>query len=99
MIVRAIFWIAVVSFFMPREPDLGFGHPGNADGIAGLIQNAQGAASATVKQPCGEDAALCAAGETALAAFQGVAVNSLAEVKADIEASRHKRFAQLAARD
>jgi hypothetical protein len=36
---------------------------------------------------------------TALSAFQGVAVNSLDQVKADIDASRHKRFALLAPRD
>ena len=30
MILRALFWIAVVAVFMPREPDLGFGRPGAA---------------------------------------------------------------------
>jgi hypothetical protein len=28
MILRAIFWIGLVAFLMPREPDLGFGPPG-----------------------------------------------------------------------
>ena len=28
MIIRAIFWIALVAFLMPHEPDLGFGRPG-----------------------------------------------------------------------
>ena len=27
MLFRAIFWIAVVAIFMPREPDLGLGRP------------------------------------------------------------------------
>lgn len=98
MILRAIFWIAVVSFFMPREPDLGYGRPGHEGGIAGLIQNAQTAAGDSVKT-CTDNAGLCAAGTTALDAFQGVAVNSLADVKADIEQSRHNRFARLANRD
>ena len=30
MILRAIFWIGLVSFLMPHEPDLGFGRPGAA---------------------------------------------------------------------
>lgn len=96
MILRALFWIAVVSFFMPREPDLGFGHPGNAQGgIAGLIQTAEGASA----KACTKDSGLCATGTTALSMFQGVAVNSLDDVKADIDASRAKRFAVLAPRD
>ena len=28
MIIRALFWIALVAFLMPHEPDLGFGRPG-----------------------------------------------------------------------
>lgn len=28
MIIRAIFWIGLVLFLVPREPDLGFGRPG-----------------------------------------------------------------------
>ena len=28
MIIRAIFWIGLVAFLMPHEPDLGFGRPG-----------------------------------------------------------------------
>jgi hypothetical protein len=92
MILRALFWIAVVSFFMPREPDLGYGHPGQQAGIAGLVQSAQARA-------CGSESGLCEAGVTALSAFQGVAVNSLDQVKADIDASRQKRFALLSPRD
>jgi len=28
MLLRAIFWIGLVAFLMPHEPDLGFGRPG-----------------------------------------------------------------------
>ncbi len=28
MIIRAVFWIGLVAFLMPHEPDLGFGRPG-----------------------------------------------------------------------
>jgi hypothetical protein len=44
MIIRAIFWIALVAFLMPHEPDLGFGRPGahatKAPG-AGMFASAQ----------------------------------------------------------
>ena len=28
MLFRALFWIGLVAFLMPHEPDLGFGRPG-----------------------------------------------------------------------
>ncbi|HEY1708012.1 MAG TPA: hypothetical protein VGG10_07090 [Rhizomicrobium sp.] len=89
MIVRAIFWIAVVSFFMPREPDLGLGRPnGDTGGIAGLVQNAQ---TASTQATCDSKSNACAVGLGLLSQFRGVAVRSLAEVKADIEHSRQER--------
>jgi hypothetical protein len=91
MILRAVFWIAVVSFFMPREPDLGYGRPGGEAGIAGLIDGAQSVASESAKT-CGEDKSTCVKGLAVLDMFQGMAVNSLDEVKADIEQSKHKRL-------
>jgi hypothetical protein len=33
LIIRAIFWVALVAFLMPHEPDLGYGKPGNRDGV------------------------------------------------------------------
>jgi hypothetical protein len=97
MLLRAVFWIAVVSFFMPREPDLGYGRPSDG-GIAGLIHTAQAAAGES-QAACTDAAGACAKSLSILDAFQGVAVNNLADVKADIEQSRHARFEQLAARD
>jgi hypothetical protein len=98
MILRAVFWIAVVSFFMPREPDLGFGRPnGDAGGIAGLVQNAQ---TASAQATCESKNDACTVGLGLLSQFRGVAVHSLAEVKADIEHSRQERaMERLAARD
>jgi hypothetical protein len=99
MILRAIFWIAVVSFFMPREPDLGFGSPSghNGGGIAGLVQNAQ---TASAQATCDSKSDACAVGLGLLSQFRGVAVRSLAEVKADIAHSRQERATErLAARD
>lgn len=28
MLLRAIFWLGLVAFLIPHEPDLGFGRPG-----------------------------------------------------------------------
>lgn len=92
MILRAIFWIGLVSFLMPHEPDLGFGRPGAASGpasIASLIQ------SGTPADACAQHAQACAGGLSILDGFQSMAVRSLDEVRADIEAHRARRVAQL----
>ena len=43
MIIRAIFWIGLVAFLMPHEPDLGFGRPGarstEAPGVISHVQS------------------------------------------------------------
>ena len=91
MILRAVFWIAVVSFFMPREPDLGLGRPGSAqDGIGGLMARVEAAEPA---KACEGHETACSTGFSLLSAFQGVAVRSLDAVKADIEQSKAKQTA------
>ena len=87
MILRAIFWIGLVSFLMPHEPDLGFGRPGAAvspASIASLIQ------APDVQGACTQHAAACAGGLSVLDGFQRLAVRSLDDVRADIEANRVK---------
>ncbi len=37
MILRAIFWVAVVAVLMPHEPNLGFGRP-HASGLVDTIK-------------------------------------------------------------
>jgi hypothetical protein len=94
MILRAIFWIGLVSLFMPHEPDLGFGRPGTAptaaptapSSITGLIQ-----AGGDVKSACLNHAATCAHSLSILDGFQAYAVRSLDRVRADISASRSAR--------
>lgn len=53
MIIRAIFWIGLVAFLMPHEPDLGFGRPGahqaKAPG-AGLFASVQSVALRNLEQ-------------------------------------------------
>jgi hypothetical protein len=87
MILRAIFWIGLVSFLMPHEPDLGFGRPGvqaAPASIASLIQ------SPDVQGACLQNKAACAGGLSILDGFQALAVRSLDEVRADIAANRAK---------
>lgn len=92
MVLRALFWIALVSVLMPREPDLGLGRPGTH----GLSSEALSWASTAVTQPgqmCRGREAACAAGLSFLDSLQGVAVRSLAQVKADIETQQRARAA------
>ena len=94
MILRAIFWIGLVSFLMPHEPDLGFGRPGAAatsamptpSSLTQLIQ-----ASGDVQASCTEHKDACAGTLSILDGFQQFAVRSLGQVRADIEANRTKR--------
>ena len=93
MLLRAVFWIGLVSLMIPHEPDLGFGRPGAAatanapSGLTALIQ------SSTVQDACANHADACAGGLSILDRFQSMAVRSLDEVRADIEAHKAKRLA------
>jgi hypothetical protein len=94
MLLRAIFWIGLVSLMIPHEPDLGFGRPGN--GAAATANAPPSTISALIQAPsvqdaCANHAAACAGGLSILDRFQSVAVRSLDEVRADIEAHRAKR--------
>jgi hypothetical protein len=91
MILRALFWITVVSVLMPREPDLGFGRPGAQGSIAQSAASwAQGALSAP-NTMCKDHAAACVTALSALDGVQSIAVRSLAQVKADIEDQERER--------
>lgn len=89
MLFRALFWIAVVSVFMPREPDLGLGRPSSH---ASLLETAGGLANAVQSNPsCSTDAAACRTGWGLLDSLQSITVRNLAEVKADIEEAERAR--------
>jgi hypothetical protein len=97
MLFRAIFWIGLVSLLMPHEPDLGFGRPGTQtagiaapSGIGALIQTATGMQGAGAEGACAAHAKACAGGLSILDGFQSVAVRSMDEVRADLEAHRTK---------
>ena len=93
MILRAVFWIGLVSLLTPHEPDLGLGRPG-----AGTLQTSpatiQSAASglSRIGQDCGS---ACVGGLGLLRVFH-LNMNSsvtagLADVKAQIEADQRSR--------
>ena len=61
MILRAIFWITVVSVLIPHEPDLGLGRPGSQSSIA---QSAASWATSALSAPnsmCKDHTAVCVA--------------------------------------
>jgi hypothetical protein len=87
MLLRAVFWIGLVSLLMPHEPDLGFGRPGAAaatpSSLGGVIQAAGSSQSAC-------HAKTCASGLEVLGGFQSIAMRSMDEVRADLEAHSTK---------
>lgn len=87
MLLRAAFWITLVSLLMPREPDLGFGRPGAPT----LPSQLRAWTSQTHAPLCRDHQAVCSAGADFLDSFQSVAIRSLAQVKADIEAAQRAR--------
>jgi hypothetical protein len=91
MILRALFWITVVSVLIPHEPDLGFGRPGAQGSI---VQSATSWAQTSLAAPnsvCKDHATACVAALGVLDSVQSVAVQSLAQVKADIEEQQRER--------
>jgi len=92
MILRAIFWIGLVSLLMPHEPDLGLGRPGSPLGPTSMLPHAisglfeKGEVSSSACRTAG-----CARGLSILDGLQARMVHSLDQVRADIDASRRLR--------
>ena len=83
MLIRAVFWIAVVSMLMPREPNLGFGRPGASLQETLLPRVSQ---AMTPGRPCAQDNLLaCANGLSILNQLPAFGLRPLADVKADID--------------
>jgi hypothetical protein len=83
MIFRAIFWIAVVAVFIPREPDLGYGHPG-AIVLPPMIAEFLGA---TFKLPPCDEHARCVSGLSFASDFRQTVREHLERAKADLKAT------------
>ncbi|HXC56832.1 MAG TPA: hypothetical protein VNU97_16150 [Rhizomicrobium sp.] len=99
MILRAIFWIGLVSFLVPHEPDLGFGRPGGAlsavtsavmPASIGSLISASGAGAARVQGACTAHQEACAGTLSILDGFQTLAIRSMDQVRADLAANRTK---------
>ena len=83
MVFRAIFWIGLVAFLMPHEPDLGFGRPSASLHATGATFHA-----ADIKKACASRDTACAGGLALFNSFQAVAGRSLERVRADFAAHR-----------
>lgn len=97
MILRAAFWIGLVSLLMPHEPDLGLGRPGA--GTAPTSPATIGTAAEGLS-PAGQDCGSACAGRLGL--FSVLHLNpdvaqGLADVKAQIEQDRQMRAARVKA--
>jgi hypothetical protein len=95
MILRAVFWIGLVSFLMPHEPDLGFGRPGAAlagQALSAVTPSSIGALiqSSSVQDACAAHKETCAGSLSILDGFQALAIRSMDQVRADLEANRTK---------
>lgn len=91
MIFRAVFWIGLVSLLMPHEPDLGLGRPGAGASLPSRIASLVAPGLPKPGEAC---SAACAGGLGVLDMFQRVTVQSLAQVKTEIDASVRARHGQ-----
>lgn len=98
MIMRAMFWIAVVAVLMPREPDLGLGRPGvNASTPGALISKLTSLiqpALAPNASTCQSDPIACVAANNVAVKVPDFAAGGLAGVKAQLEQARREREAR-----
>ena len=93
MLFRAIFWIALVALLVPHEPDLGYGRPHVAPvSLPSEAANWLSAEMKTHPDLCADHRSACSAGANLVTGLQGLALRSLSEVKAEIEASQHQRL-------
>jgi hypothetical protein len=98
MILRAVFWIAIVAVFMPHGPNLDLGQAaGITSALPGSITEAANVAMKAPHQACRDHADECAATLGFIDRLQNLAVNSMAEARGEIEAaqanSRRQRLA------
>jgi hypothetical protein len=98
MILRAIFWIGLVSLLMPHGPDLGLGRPGAG---ASLSSKIAALAAPGLPKPDEQCSTACAGSLGAhkldlhdlgvLSVLENASGRSLAEVKAEIDHSIQAR--------
>ncbi|HWD50369.1 MAG TPA: hypothetical protein VG309_10600 [Rhizomicrobium sp.] len=92
MILRAMFFMAVVAILMPHEPNLGLGRP-SANVSAASMLSVVSSVVAPSRESCADRAVECAAASAASGRLQAAAVQSLGQIKAELDAERAKRRA------
>jgi hypothetical protein len=92
MLFRAVFWIGLVALLMPHEPDLGYGRPHAMLSLPAEVANWLGGEIKAHPDFCEDHRDACGAGANLLAGMQTLALRSLGQVKAEIEASEHQRL-------
>jgi len=88
MILRAVFWIALVAVFIPHEPDLGFGRP-SVQGF--LTRNMADLVPAGLKSPAGLCPGECSAVPSLSGDLRDTLLASLARVKAELRSAERAR--------
>lgn len=95
MILRGLFWIALVGVLMPHEPNLGLGRPGDAASILpSSITSIAGQAVDAPQKACLDHADGCAVALGLVDRLQNLAVSSLDQVRVELEAAEAKRHQQ-----
>jgi hypothetical protein len=89
MLLRALFWITVVSVLAPREPDMGFERPG---AFASMLASGGERLGNPVHQPRQEREVRCDAIRAFFDVLQSDVTRNLLRVKADIEEQERERF-------
>ena len=83
MIFRAIFWIGLVSLLTPHEPDLGLGRPGAGISLPAALKS--WSVTGLSRPDCDDET--CAGGLGGLSQWRASAGQSLADIRAEIDAS------------
>lgn len=91
MILRAVFWIGVVSLLMPHEPNLGYGRPSAAQWWPGAVLSWVDSAIGKPDEICQSSPATCKTVLKGVDGGQGFAIRGLSEAKADIEQAERER--------
>ena len=89
MIIKAVFFLAVIALFMPHEPNLGFGTPGNQAPSNSTVANIECKALAMAGAPCSVIAEETTAAPNTIEQARESFLIRLQAVKADLRASSH----------
>jgi hypothetical protein len=92
MIMRALFFMAVVAILMPHEPNLGSDRPDSHVSAASMLSTLASVVSPS-QESCRDRAIACAAAIAASGQLQAAAFQSLGQIKTELEAERAKRRA------